>query len=89
MEIETGMMNNYVTDSTHITLADLHPFYTYSCSVAAETVDVGPFTVAVTAQMPEDGKCNVKVPSMQDVMFSLLFTLSTNKSTTFPSDQQH
>ena len=54
-------MNNYVTDSTHTTLTDLHPFYTYSISVAAETVDIGPFTAEVTAQMPEDGKYNAKI----------------------------
>ena len=50
------MTNHYATDNTHITLADLHPFYTYSCSVAAETNDIGPFTAELTTQMPEDGK---------------------------------
>ena len=55
------MTNHYATDNTHITLADLHPFYTYSCSVAAETIDIGPFTAELTTQMPEDGKYNAKV----------------------------
>ncbi len=35
---------------------DLHPFYDYSVAIAAETVDLGPFSEPVTWKMPEDGK---------------------------------
>lgn len=38
------------------TLSSLHPFYTYTLSIAAVTIDIGPFSSAVVFQMPEDGK---------------------------------
>lgn len=34
----------------------LHPFYTYLFSIAAVTIGNGPFSAAVTFQMPQDGK---------------------------------
>ena len=54
-----------VTDNVHITetdrphmeifIASLHPYYTYELSVAAQTVDVGPFSHTSIVQMDEDG----------------------------------
>ena len=41
-----------------MTLTDLHPFYTYSCAVAAETVAVGPYTFPITVQLSEEGWWN-------------------------------
>ena len=34
----------------------LHPFTSYSCAVAAETIAVGPFSAPVQIATPEDGK---------------------------------
>ena len=34
----------------------LHPFYSYSFSIAARTIALGPFTASVIVEMPEDGK---------------------------------
>ena len=38
-----------------ISLPSLHPYYTYQISVAAYTVDIGPFATAL-AQTEQDGK---------------------------------
>lgn len=43
-------------DNTFVkTFSGLHPFYTYTLSIAAITIGTGPFS-AVVFQMPEDGK---------------------------------
>ena len=55
-ESETGTIFFVVTATTTITLSSLHPYYTYSCIVAAVTIDIGPFTAPVSLEMPEDGK---------------------------------
>lgn len=43
-----------VVNDTRIVIEDLHPFYAYRFSVAAETVDLGPFST-VTLKLPEGG----------------------------------
>ena len=56
-EMETGTQFQLVTDNTNITAFSLHPYYTYSCTVAAKTsVGLGPYTTPRPVQMPEDGK---------------------------------
>ena len=55
-EMETSSSFQLETTDLFIVVDDLHPYYQYSCSVAAETVDLGPFSVAVIIQLPEDGK---------------------------------
>lgn len=55
-EIQTGNITQLITEDQAITIYPLHPYYTYSCTVAAETVNIGPFTSPVIVEMPEDGK---------------------------------
>lgn len=55
-ETETGILKNYTTSSTNITLADLHPFYTYSCVISAITVSEGPASNPVIITTPQDSK---------------------------------
>lgn len=55
-EINTGRMLTATSNTTEITVKDLHPFYSYSCRIAAETVEVGPYTSAITVQLNEDGR---------------------------------
>lgn len=38
-----------------VTVFNLHPFYTYTFTIAAVTIDVGPYSPAVAFQMPEEG----------------------------------
>jgi len=54
-EFDTGTNFQMESTNTEITLQNLHPFYQYLCSVAAETVALGPSTPVFTIEMPEDG----------------------------------
>ena len=42
-------------------IGPLHPFYTYKLSIAAQTVEVGPFTSPVVLKMPEAGRSGNKI----------------------------
>ena len=56
-EMETGIVFSYTAvNSTILTVPALHPFYNYTCIVAAVTVGVGPYSAPAVIQMPEDGK---------------------------------
>ena len=55
-EHETGNIFTESSDDEQTTLPDLHPYYTYSVAVAAQTVDTGPFSNNITIQLAEDGK---------------------------------
>jgi receptor-type tyrosine-protein phosphatase Q len=53
IEEETGLVLQLVTSSLFIHVSNLHPFYTYRCTVAAVTIGLGPEAVFYI-QMPED-----------------------------------
>ena len=54
---ETNTGYHYQTTSTtsDITLSNLHPYYTYSVTVAAYTIEEGPFSTPVTFTTLQDG----------------------------------
>ena len=54
-EVETGRNFTANSNTTQVTLEPLHPYYTYMCSIAAETVARGPFSEHITIQLPEAG----------------------------------
>lgn len=54
-EVETGMVTTLSTEATALNLTSLHPYYTYSCTIAAETSAVGPYSYPVQVQLPESG----------------------------------
>ena len=54
-EVETGRNFTAHSNTTQVTLEPLHPYYTYMCSIAAETVGRGPFSEHITIQLPEAG----------------------------------
>ena len=58
---ELNTQSSFVVEtiSESVVVYDLHPYYRYSCIVAAETVELGPFSVPVTIQLPEDGMCMI------------------------------
>ena len=56
VELDTGRQIVVSTNSTAVTLEELHPFYTYSSRVAAVTIEVGPFSTPLTIQLSEDGE---------------------------------
>ena len=43
-EEETGRQLQLTSSAPHILVEFLHPFYTYVCTVAASTVDIGPYS---------------------------------------------
>lgn len=55
-EVETALYYTYHRNNTSLSLNDLHPYYTYSVSVAAVTVEVGPYSDKITFTTFQDGK---------------------------------
>ena len=55
-EVDTGSHLQLETTNLSVVVDDLHPYYQYRCTVAAETVGLGPFSTPVIIQLPEDGK---------------------------------
>jgi len=55
-ELDTGTSLELESVNTGITVQDLHPFYRYSLTVAAESVALGPASSDLVTEMPEDGK---------------------------------
>ena len=52
---QNGSTSFYNVAGTNLTLTDLHPYYNYSCTLLAVTVDNGP-AITLNFQMPEDGE---------------------------------
>jgi len=55
-EVDTGRRYQMASFGSALTISSLHPFYTYTFSVAAYTVGLGPFSEPVNQVMPQDGK---------------------------------
>ena len=55
-EHETATEFQEQSNYTQVTLQSLHPFYIYTCRVAAVTTGPGSYTGNLTIQLPEDGK---------------------------------
>ena len=56
LEDDTSTTRFYYSNTTSTIVFGLHPYYIYKCSVAAETVDIGPYTAVITLQLDEDSK---------------------------------
>ena len=52
---EIGEVFQHFSTYTTTIIAQLHPFYTYMFSVAAQTVAVGPYSSDISLKMPEAG----------------------------------
>lgn len=55
-ETDTGTHSQYTSTTTGISLTGLHPYYTYSISVAAFTISSGPFSNSLVITTAQDGK---------------------------------
>ena len=64
LEDDTSTTTLYYSNTTTKTVFGLHPYYIYKCSVAAETVDIGPYTAVITLQLDEDSE-SLKLNIMQ------------------------
>jgi len=60
-EHETASEFRILSNDTQVTLQSLHPYYTYTCRVAAVTTGSGPYTGNLTVKLPEDGELNVLI----------------------------
>jgi len=54
LEVETSEMNNFTAVSTQVNISNRHPYYTYTCSVAAVTNKVGPFSQSISVITPQE-----------------------------------
>ena len=61
-----GETRSITTMQTRETVPNLHPHYTYVCTVLAITVSAGP-SASVSAQLPEDSECDKTFPSTNDM----------------------
>jgi hypothetical protein len=77
---ELNTLSGFVVEITgeSVVVDDLHPYYQYSCIVAAETVELGPFSAPVTIQLPEDAPSSsptaLSVSSVTSTSFYLSWT---------------
>ena len=63
-EAQTGLMFDYVSNITQITITGLHPYYIYHCTIVAVTVAEGPISTTVTAVTDEAGKPILRVVAL-------------------------
>ena len=52
---ETRSVFQLTSETTTQNISGLHPYYTYTLSVAAVTIGPGPYGLVLTIRMPEDG----------------------------------
>ena len=55
LELDTGETDVYTAGATQLNISGLHPYYTYTCMVAAVTIRIGPFSQSVSIITPQDG----------------------------------
>lgn len=55
-EDNTGLMWQEGSETRELKLNSLHPYYNYSCQVAAVTVSMGPFGETITVTTLQDRK---------------------------------
>ena len=60
-ELETGMEFQFTTEVNEILIGSLHPFYIYSCSISAATVDEGPYSDEIVIRTHEDSKYDAAI----------------------------
>ena len=54
-EADTSKQSMHMSTDETTLIGQLHPYYTYKFSFAAETVEVGPFSSQVSLRMPQAG----------------------------------
>lgn len=79
-EIPTGRNWSLIAVESHITLASLHPYYNYSCKVAAYTIGLGPYSKPFYAITKEEGS-SLAFNKSQKVINYMQFPYSPRCST--------
>ena len=91
-EMETGRLLSFTVNTTTLSIPTLHPFYTYTCIVAAATVGTGPYSFPVEVELPEDGKQVYSVFIISNLRELSLFPFFSHSTIQFSSNvdiQQH
>ena len=60
-EQESETVSEYTSTSKNYTLTFLHPYYNYNISIAAETVEVGPFTSGLLQKTMESCMFGIEI----------------------------
>ena len=55
---ETGSVFQLTSETNSLNISGLHPFYTYTITVAAVTIGPGPYGAVLTIQLPQNGMDN-------------------------------
>ena len=57
-EIETGDLRQFTTPPNvrELVVGPLHPYYSYRSTIVAFTIEVGPYSTAITVRTEEDGE---------------------------------
>ena len=57
-EVETGILRQFTTqpDVRELVVGPLHPYYSYRSTIVAFTIEVGPYSTAITVRTDEDGE---------------------------------
>ena len=58
-EVETGEVDEYTAVATQLNISMLHPYYTYTCVVAAVTNSVGPFSHNISIVTPQGSEYKI------------------------------
>ena len=64
MEVETDELDVYTAVGTQLNISGLHPYYTYTCVVAAVTNSVGPFSRNISIITPQGGKYKICISKL-------------------------
>lgn len=79
LEEETTLEFLSTSNSTTLTIMDLHPHFTYYIRVRAETVSPGPFSGLQRVQLEEDGNDYLCI-IIQVGIYSILFSLQLRRA---------
>ena len=57
-EVETGDLRQFTTPAgvRELVVGPLHPYYSYRSTIVAFTIEVGPYSTAITVRTEEAGK---------------------------------
>jgi len=75
LEVETNEMSTYTAVSTQVNISSLHPYYTYTCNVAAVTNRVGPFSQFISIITPQEGCVDYQVSGTHRIYIDLKMPL--------------
>ena len=64
LEVETGEVDEYTAVATQFNISGLHPYYTYTCMVAAVTNSVGPFSHNVSIITSQGGRYKICITKL-------------------------